>query len=607
MDKYTVFSKTPAGEEAVRQRTRLVQRNLRNILIMVDGQSTVRDLAKRFGDPTVTEHALAELERSGYIENFEAAVLAEVQQAAQKNIQAVSAAPASDVDVPVLTAPASEVPSEPPLSLPPQVTVPGDEFAGLDEYHSQAPAPFSRPMPIAVAEPAPPRRAVDGWIERIKAALRSAIPKKSAPPVEERADQDIGPVSIKAIRRGPRQGMGWPALAGLALVGLVLAIVLAVLFFPYERYLPDIERHASAATQVPVRVGGIGFSLLPHPSITLDRVSVGTEKEIAIGIVRVVPDIFSLLGERPQLRSVQVDKVEVDSRAIAQLGQWRQGLAEFSSIAVGNLDFSVGGNRFEGFSGEVRMKSGVPDLILLSSSDASLKLEIRPQGERMSVKASGSGWKAPFGGLTFDHIDAEGELRAGGLVLEKIDARVFEGLVVGKAALDWSESAALSGSLEVKRANLSRLLPALNPDLGGEGEFSGVIRLDAKSGTLAGLGDALRMQSTLDIRRGAIRGFDLVEAVRNAGKSPTRGGATRFEQLSADLRLDQGAFAVSNLRLHSGLLKAAGSVAVSKEGQVKGVVDVELKGSVTQLKVPVSISGPLKEPQLLPGRGATSR
>ena len=58
MDKSTVFVKTQEGEEAMRQRTRLVQRNLRNILIMVDGQADVGDLAKRYGDEATTQAAL---------------------------------------------------------------------------------------------------------------------------------------------------------------------------------------------------------------------------------------------------------------------------------------------------------------------------------------------------------------------------------------------------------------------------------------------------------------------------------------------------------------------------------------------------------------------
>jgi len=602
MDKYTVFSKTAAGEEAVRQRTRLVQRNLRNILIMVDGQSTVGDLAKRFGDQTVTEHALSELERSGYIENFETAVLAEVRQAAQKNAGAAAPAPAalpaSDEDVPVLTSPASGVPTEPPFSLPPQITVTGDEFAGLDEYHSQAPAPFSRPVPIEapVSEPKPGPFRV--WLDRLKSAF-APKPKDSAPPPEE----EIGPVSIKAIRRGSRPRMGWVAITALTLVGLVAALALAIVFFPYERYLPDIERHASAMAQDPVKVGGIGFSLLPHPSLTLERISIGDAKEITIGTLRVVPDLVSLLGDRPRLHGLQVEQVRVSGRGIESLGRWRPGTFDFSGIGIGGLSFLAADNTMEGFAGELRMKEGMPEQLLLSNADASLKLELRPKGDRMMLVVRGTGWKAPFAGLTFDHLDAEGELSAGSLDLQKIDARAYEGLFSGKVSIAWSGSAAIAGNLEVKRANLTKLLPVLNPDLAGEGELSGLIRLEAKAETLAAAADALRVQSSMEIRRGAIRGFDLVEAVRNPGRNPTRGGATRFEQLSADLRLDQGVFSVSNLRLHSGLLKAAGTVTIAKDEQIKGTVDVELKGSATQVRVPVSISGSLKEPQLMSGRG----
>ena len=67
MDKKTVFVKTKEGDEAMRQRTRLVQRNLRNILIMVDGHASVADLCRRFGDENAAQAALAELLAGGFI------------------------------------------------------------------------------------------------------------------------------------------------------------------------------------------------------------------------------------------------------------------------------------------------------------------------------------------------------------------------------------------------------------------------------------------------------------------------------------------------------------------------------------------------------------
>ena len=67
-----VFSKTRAGEDAVQERTRLVQRNLRMVLILVDGVVSVAGLKQEVGDPAMVESALAELESMGLIESPEA-------------------------------------------------------------------------------------------------------------------------------------------------------------------------------------------------------------------------------------------------------------------------------------------------------------------------------------------------------------------------------------------------------------------------------------------------------------------------------------------------------------------------------------------------------
>lgn len=67
MDENLVYSKTSAGEEAVRQRTRVVQRNLRMVLILVDGKTTAGELALKVGNPQLVEQSLRELEEDGFI------------------------------------------------------------------------------------------------------------------------------------------------------------------------------------------------------------------------------------------------------------------------------------------------------------------------------------------------------------------------------------------------------------------------------------------------------------------------------------------------------------------------------------------------------------
>ena len=63
MDSNLIYLKTASGEEAMHQRTRVMQRNLRMVLILVDGKSTVSDLVLRIGNQALTESALAELTR----------------------------------------------------------------------------------------------------------------------------------------------------------------------------------------------------------------------------------------------------------------------------------------------------------------------------------------------------------------------------------------------------------------------------------------------------------------------------------------------------------------------------------------------------------------
>ncbi len=71
MDSSLVFVRTASGEAALQQPTRLVQRNLRRALALVDGERDIADIAARFGDCAVGEAALADLQRSGLIETME--------------------------------------------------------------------------------------------------------------------------------------------------------------------------------------------------------------------------------------------------------------------------------------------------------------------------------------------------------------------------------------------------------------------------------------------------------------------------------------------------------------------------------------------------------
>jgi len=67
MDTNLVYVKTPTGDEAVRQSTHIIKRNLRMVLLQVDGKLSIAEMATKIGNAKLVEDALRELEEGGFI------------------------------------------------------------------------------------------------------------------------------------------------------------------------------------------------------------------------------------------------------------------------------------------------------------------------------------------------------------------------------------------------------------------------------------------------------------------------------------------------------------------------------------------------------------
>jgi hypothetical protein len=614
MDKKTVFAKTKEGEEAMRQRTRLVQRNLRSILIMVDGQTTVAELSRRFGDKNAAEAALAELLAGGFIaEQLDQLDFTKAQPPEVKKEPAE--------DVPELTTQIAPPPAQYPPSAPPPAAEPPlppviEEIELTAPEYESLPPPPVRPLP----RPQPEQAAAGaGWMDRIKALfakpekpsarLQSEKERRKAERQEEEHEEEpIGDADLEPIRRGRKFNFSWPVLALSAVVGIPVLLVLTFLLYPYGRHLPAIERNASTYLQAPVKVGDIGFSFLPRPHIALRNITVGQdEAPLSIASVRAVPDFFSLLGERKVFHDLTFSKVAVKDAELGKLALAAAGSppAEIRHITLNEVSLAAGDASLSGLSGEIKMTaSGTVESIQLSNSDASLKVNLQPQGEAYRVEATGNNWRSPFNPkLTFQWLEVQGELRPASLTLSKIDGRAYEGLVEGKAVLGWAGGATLSSDLELKRLSAEKLLTALGSALSAEGELSARLKLAAKADSLGKLVEALHVDGTFEMKRGTAKGFDLGEAVRNTGRGPTRGGETKFEQLSGTVDSDPKDCRLGNLRLVSGLLTAGGSVGIAGSGSLNGAMNVELKSSAATLRMPLTVGGTTKDPLLTPSRG----
>jgi hypothetical protein len=76
----------------------------------------------------------------------------------------------------------------------------------------------------------------------------------------------------------------------------------------------------------------------------------------------------------------------------------------------------------------------------------------------------------------------------------------------------------------------------------------------------------------------------------------TLGGRTRFEELSGEISVTPGAARFSRLVLNAGLMQSSGQIEVSHDRQLRGRMNVQMRGRADHTAIPIVISGPLKSP-----------
>lgn len=589
------------------QRTRVMQRNVRMVLILVDGQSTVADLSLKTGNPQLTESALRELEKGGFIElQLGQDSLWEESKKVAQEIRAAAIDKAIQFTAPKTRQEPSMV--EPSVSMqsifqaPLRSDLPMSQFSispAFSEPVSVEPAVAGRDQ-VETKYPFPtkalsPNEAAPSFVARIKAFF---------PGLKEKNDKVV---SIKPIRRGRRNSMGWPAITALGIFAVFGLAYLVVYFFPYDSYLPEVESAIAEASGRPVTVGSMRVGIYPKPGLLLGDVRLGQSKdELNIAEIRLQPSIGTLTASKKIFREVVLSGVELPAEMIVGLSSVFQAMSKPESrIGVEHISFekanvSFGGLGFSDMEGETRLSApGVLGSLILRTPDRSLTLQMKPLAQSLDVSLEGFGWRpsqtSPF---LFDSVNLKGSINNGFLTISSLELRLFDGLVQGVAILRAGKTPSISGDVVFERINSTRFGNAIGIGQQFSGEANGKIRFSAIADSWANIFSEIGAEGEFTMYRGSIRGVDLTEAVRRTSGTPVQGGSTQFEQLSGKIRLTPTGYQFPGLVLNSGLMQSSGRLEVSKDLKVSGRMDLQMRGTVNQMRVPVTISGLLKAPEV---------
>lgn len=590
MNDDQIFIKTAAGDEAVRERTRLVQRNLRMVLILVDGAADVGVLKQKTGDPAMVEAAVQELQELGLIELRDAF--------ASRVAQAVPAPP-------TLT---EEMVAEPAL---PEHSISADTVFDKELAVEWTPPPNANSIPWEKIEQSEsgPLAKVGGWWTGLRERRRQA--REDAVYEKAYGQENSEVVSLRPSRR--KLIAKWIQLASVAAAAALVLAILRVVLYPYDEYRPELERRLSQVLNDPVTIGSMRVSFMPMPVIVLDKVSVGAPAYATAETVRLAPEAGSLFDAR-RIQEARIESLRIRDVGAARFSRWFQpagmGDAAIGRITVEDLALDFAGGTIDGLTGSADMGTqGGLARLALRKKEGDFRVDLVPTPAGMAVSLAANDWKTQFRpSLAFGSIELKGELAPGRLTLERLEGRAYDGQFDGSGTISWdSGSARMNLELGLQHMASARLVAALGGASLVEGEADGKLMLTAAAPTLGRLGSSWNVNGSYKIVRGSLTRMNLAGALKSpghGGASAVRGGSTGFEEFAGSVASDARSFRLTGLKLSSGLLQATGQATISRQeaGGLSGLATVEMRGSAGPVKTPVSISGSVESPELKPGR-----
>jgi hypothetical protein len=404
------------------------------------------------------------------------------------------------------------------------------------------------------------------------------------------------------------------------LIGLVIVISLLIILpflIPMQTYLHEAETMASVELGVPVTINSGHLSLLPSPRVIVNKITAGKNQEIRLEQVVVKPILSSMFSATKSI-NVYVSKPIVNQSALALVS----ALAAKSSVSrdavvinirhieIKDLQLDLTGVKLPLLNVDAALgENNELASTALEAHDGKLKATLSRQDGGYLILLAAKQWVLPGGlPLLIDSAKLEMYFKAGRLQVPKIDIALYGGTLTGSAELVSDKKWSMTGKFKVDKLSLKTPTSLVNKSTNLSGKLFGHGDFFAQAKDADQLWANLRADFHFKVNDGVLNGLDLVKAASIFIKQGQRGGETEFDQFSGVLQVTNAnvvkQYHLRDLELSSGLLAAAGQVRVSPAKELDGIVEVELKHSVSLVAIPLQVSGTLSRPVILPSTAA---
>lgn len=410
--------------------------------------------------------------------------------------------------------------------------------------------------------------------------------KRDHKALAKRAAAQEQPISAVVAATGRPKRWGKPV--AIAVFAVLVVGIGALHVLPVST--ADYEKGASEALGAPVKIGSARLSVITGVELNFENVAIGDA--VKIRLMRGVPEIGSLFGERKSFSRVELEGVSMGQSQIAD--------ALFGKAAGAN--FRLGRVLIKQLSLDGPLKLPPLDVDAALSGDGSLQSVRLTGGDKLSVQLSPKGSELAFeigaGSLALPFVPAlnlsefgmKGTANRAGVTSAAFDGRAYDGVISGTARIRWGASWTVEGEVRARAVKVAVFAPALVSD----GKVDGRATYVMSGGSPAQLYEHARMQGEFKIEKGVLGSFDLTRALQTGGAQSA--GRTVFNELKGQGVYDKGTVQLRDISVSAGAMNAGASIDIDTAGGISGRIAADVKTPNQTLRAVLNISGKLQDP-----------
>ena len=400
----------------------------------------------------------------------------------------------------------------------------------------------------------------------------------------------------------------------IGFVAVISVLIVIPFFIPMRAYLDKAERMASEQIGAPVTIGSGRLMLIPTPRVVAKDISVGKQQELKLEELSVIPALASLLSEtkiieikitKPVIRKAALDLVAALS-AKGTEASTATAAVNVKHVTIDEMQLDWPDMKLPTFNIDMYLTSAnAMESLKLKTVDGVLNADVTPKDDGHLILINAEKWTLPVGlPLLVTKASLEMYLKGSQLDIPKIDLALYNGTLTGNAVLSWTKGWRTSGKLQVNNMSVKEPSSLVSKSVYLSGHLSGDGGFSATAKDASALTDNLNANFKFNVQDGILHGLDLVKVASLLTKQGGNSGETRFDEFSGVLNARGKQYGLRDINISSGMLAATGQVKVKPNKELDGLVEVELKQSVSMAAIPLEVSGTVDNPVVLPSKAA---